>query len=125
MLRKNILSITVALIILYLSIASSKSFDKVPFINIPHLDKIIHFLMYFGLMTVMLYENRKSLSGKTQLFFLALIPFSYGILMEILQKTIASGRSANIYDVFANLTGIIVSALLWSYLGPRLNTSFK
>ena len=52
MLKRNIFSIIVALIILYLSLASSDTFEKVPFFNIPNFDKIVHFGMYFGLMSV-------------------------------------------------------------------------
>jgi VanZ family protein len=125
MIKKNVFSVLVALIILYLSLADSQSFNKVPFLNIPHLDKIVHFLMYFGLMSVIVFEHRKSIIGRTQLVLIALIPFIYGILMEILQMTITSTRSGSIYDVLANSSGIIVSALIWSSVGDRLNAYFK
>jgi len=79
--------------------------------------------MYFGLMSVILFEHRKSIKGGTMLILIALIPFIYGILMEILQLTITDSRSGNFYDILANSTGIIVSALAWRALGPRLNIS--
>jgi VanZ family protein len=120
MIKKNIFSISVALIILYLSLANSDSFDKVPFADIPHLDKIVHFLMYAGLMFIIIFENRKSITVNLQLFTIALVPFLYGILMEILQLTITSGRSASIYDVIFNSAGIITSALLWLLIKPHL-----
>jgi len=120
MVKKNIFSITVALIILYLSLASSQSFDDVPFADIPHLDKIVHFLMYSGLMSVIVFENRKSIISTSQLFTIALIPFLYGVLMEILQMTITDSRSASIYDVFFNTAGIIAAALMWLIVKPRL-----
>jgi VanZ family protein len=125
MVKKSILSIFVAMVILYLSLTDSQSFDKVPFFNIPHFDKIAHFLMYFGLMSVIVFEHTNAINGRTQLSLIALIPFTYGILMEILQLTIAANRSGSIYDVMANSAGIIVSALLWLFLGPRLKTLFK
>lgn len=125
MIRNNILSIIVALVILYLSMTDSQSFDNVPFLNIPYFDKIAHFLMYFGLMSVIVFEHRNTITGRTQVVLIAVIPFIYGILMEILQLTIAANRSGNIYDVIANTAGIIVSALLWLLLGPRLKTIFK
>jgi VanZ family protein len=103
----------------------SQSFDNVPFLNIPYFDKIAHFLMYFGLMSVIVFEHRNTITGRTQVVLIAVIPFIYGILMEILQLTIAANRSGNIYDVIANTAGIIVSALLWLLLGPRLKTIFK
>lgn len=125
MVKKNILSIIVALVILYLSLTDSQSFDKVPFFNIPYFDKIAHVLMYFGLMSVILFEHRSAITGRAQLGLIAIIPFIYGILMEILQLTVAANRSGNILDVVANSAGIIIAALLWLLIGPRLKTIFK
>lgn len=125
MVKKNILSIIVALVILYLSLANSQSFDDVPFLNIPYFDKIAHFLMYFGLMSVIVFEHRNEITGRAQVSLIGLIPFLYGILMEMLQLTITASRSGNIFDVIANSAGIIVAALLWLLIGPRLKTIFK
>ena len=125
MLKKNFFSILVALIILYLSLASSETFSKVHFINIPHIDKIIHFLMYSGLMSVIIFENRKLVNSKSRLMLVALIPFFYGILMEILQTTITTSRSGSIFDVMANSAGIIISSLLWWIIKPHLDIYFR
>lgn len=118
MVRKNIFSIIVALIILFLSLTGSDTFDKVPLFNIPYLDKIVHFLMYSGFMSVIILENRNRLAGIRELFITALIPFMYGILMEILQATLTVSRSGSIYDVFANSTGILCAILLWMVIKP-------
>jgi VanZ family protein len=120
MIKKNFFSIIVALIILYLSLANSESFDNVFFADIPYLDKIVHFLMYAGLMSVIILENRKEISGNFKLFMIALIPLTYGILMEILQLTVTSSRNANIYDIISNSAGIVTSALLWLLIKPHL-----
>jgi VanZ family protein len=118
MLKKNIFSIIVALIIMYLSLTSSDSFEKVSFFNIPFLDKIIHFGMYFGLMLVIIFENRKTLKSIGHLFLIALIPLFYGILMEILQSTLTVSRSGSFYDVIFNSAGILVSLLFWLWIKP-------
>ena len=120
MIRRNILSIFIALIILYLSLTGSDTFDKVPLFNIPHLDKIVHFLMYAGLMTVILFENRKILILQSQILFAALIPFFYGILMELLQASLTDTRSGNIYDALFNTSGIIAAVLIWFFIKPFL-----
>ena len=60
MLKKNKFSILTALIIMYLSLTSSHTFDKLPEFHIPNFDKIVHFGMYFGLMMMIIIENRKS-----------------------------------------------------------------
>lgn len=118
MVKKNIFSILVALIILFLSLTGSDTFDKVPLFNIPYLDKIVHFLMYAGLMSVIILENRKALMLIRNVFIIALIPLTYGILMEILQAALTVSRSGSVYDVFANSAGIIAAILLWILLKP-------
>jgi VanZ family protein len=118
MIRKNILSIIVALIILYLSLTSSDTFNRVPLFNIPNLDKIVHFLMYAGLMFVILFENRKTLTRQSQIYLTAFIPFFYGILMELLQLSLTDTRSGSIYDALANSAGIITTVLIWLFIKP-------
>jgi VanZ family protein len=125
MLKKNIFSIIVALIIMYLSLAGSETFKKVSFVNIPHIDKIVHFCMYFGFMSVIILENRSSLKSNRLLFLTALIPLSYGILMEFLQFALTITRSASLYDIAANSTGIFVALLLWIWIKPVIKESIR
>jgi VanZ family protein len=125
MVKKNILSIIVALIILYLSLASSDTFDSVPVFNIPYYDKLVHFCMYSGFMAVLILESRNKIKSNLQLFLIALIPLSYGILMEILQGCLTTSRSASSLDVVANLTGITASVLLWLWVKRYFNGKIK
>ncbi len=125
MIKKNFLSLLVALIIMFLSLAGSDSFDGVPFLNIPYFDKIAHFGMYFGLMSVLLFENRKQITGNRQILLLSSIPFSYGITMELFQTIFTVSRTGSIYDVIFNTAGILVSALLWSLIKPFGNKAIR
>lgn len=118
MLKKNILSILVALIILYLSLANAKTFSNVPFINIPHFDKVVHFCMFFGLTAVLFFENRKSLKSTGRLLLVAFISFMYGVLMEVLQTTLTLTRTGDVFDALADLTGVITLLLLWIWIKP-------
>jgi VanZ family protein len=120
MVKKNIFSILVALFIMYLSLTSQDTFDNVSVFNIPFFDKIAHFGMYFSLMSVIIFENRKSLKSTSQLFLISLIPLFYGILMEILQSTLTDSRSGSFYDVVFNSAGILVSLLLWLWIKPLI-----
>jgi VanZ family protein len=113
MIRKNLFSILVALLLLFLSLTNAETFRKVQINRIPEFDKIVHFGMYFILMSVIIIEHRKNLSNPLNLFLLALIPLSYGILMEILQLTLTSTRSGDFYDALADAAGVLASALLW------------
>ncbi len=118
MLKKNILSLLVALIIMYLSLANAKTFNNVPFINIPYFDKVIHFCMFFGLTAVLFFENRKSLKSTGSLLLVAFISFLYGVLMEILQTTLTLTRTGDVFDALADLTGVITLLLLWIWIKP-------
>jgi len=113
MIRKNLFSILVALLLLYLSLANAETFRKVQINSIPNFDKLVHFGMYFVLMSVIILEHRKNLSNPLNLFLLALIPLSYGILMEILQLTLTTTRTGDVYDALADAAGVLASALLW------------
>jgi len=125
LLKKNILSIILALIIMYLSLASSDTFKEISFINIPNPDKTIHFIMYFSLMTTIIFENRLILKSTKHLLWISLIPLAYGILMEVLQVAITVSRFASIWDIIFNASGILVSLLLWIWVIPFIKKSFR
>jgi VanZ family protein len=109
---KNLFSIGLGLLILYLSLTPGSDFNE-GFLKIPHADKIAHFIMYFTLMSVIIFENRKLVKLTRDLLLLAIIPFTYGIIIEILQSLLTTTRTGSIYDIVFNLAGIIFSILLW------------
>ncbi|OFY66448.1 MAG: hypothetical protein A2V64_06290, partial [Bacteroidetes bacterium RBG_13_43_22] len=109
MVKKNILSILIALAIAYLSLSDADSFNKVSFLNFPGADKIVHSLMYFVFMSVIVFENRKNIGKTGILLLLALIPFGFGALMEILQIWLTVNRSGSAADLLFNMAGILLS----------------
>ncbi len=118
MIRKNIFSILVALLLLFLSLTNPGRFGQVNLASLPNFDKIVHFGMYFLMMSVIILEHRKNIRNPANLFLLALIPLSYGILIEILQATLTSTRSGDFIDALFDAAGILVSVLLWLIFGP-------
>jgi VanZ family protein len=120
MIRKNLYSILVALLLLYLSLTNSEKFQNTPFSNIPYVDKMVHFGMYFVMMSVIIIEHRKSIRNSINLFLFALIPLSYGVLMEILQATITVTRTGDFYDALADAAGVLASVILWILIRPAL-----
>lgn len=118
MIRKNIFSILIALVILYLSLANSKSFEGIE-VQVPYSDKIVHFGMYFALMTSLLIENRQKVKKNASIFILGLIPLGYGILMEILQSFTVT-RSPSAGDALADAAGILFSVFLWFIAWPSV-----
>ena len=105
---------------MYLSMTSSHTFDKVPITYFPNFDKIVHFGMYFGLMSVIILEYRKTIKSIGNLFLTGLVPLFYGILIEILQSTLTITRTGNFYDALADSAGILVSILSWIWIKPLI-----
>ena len=116
MVKKNILSISVALIIMYLSLINAKKFDDISTFELA--DKLVHTAMYFGFMGLIMFENRKTLITGRKLFIAALIPLFYGILMEVLQGTLSETRTASVLDALFNSLGIILAVILWQWVNP-------
>lgn len=114
MIRNYKYSIFTSLIILYLSLSRSDNFNKVRWFDFPGSDKVVHFLLYFFFMSVVIFETRKHIDKIMHLFYFSLIPLCYGIIMEILQTLISTGRSGNIYDVIFNAAGIYAVIILCS-----------
>lgn len=116
MIRKNIFSISVGLLILILSLASADQFQKINTVNFQGIDKVVHFAMYFVFMLVILVEHRNRIKNLSCAFYISLIPLCFGALMEVLQSLITSSRSGSIFDLLFNMTGILFSILVFRVL---------
>lgn len=120
MIRKNIISSIIAIVILFLSLTGQGTFGRLNIPYIPYLDKIVHASMYFALMSALIFENRTILKGPKNYFILATIPLIFGAAIEMMQSLFTADRSGDIFDLMLNLAGIILSVLLW-LLVKRLN----
>jgi VanZ family protein len=111
--RGFLFTILFAIFIMFLSLVPSDINGGAPLFYFPGIDKVIHGMMY-GFFTVLaLYEffKYKRLSFLPFLLIMLSI-FFYSILMEILQYYLVESRSGEVNDVLANLTGILIGALL-------------
>ncbi len=124
MIRKYKYSLILSLVILYLSLKNASDFNSVQFFQIPYFDKFVHFCMYFALMSVIIFETVTS-SVSRSLYLIALYPFLYGVLMEVLQGTVTTSRSSSIYDALFNTVGIIASLLVWLTIRKIRNAGIK
>ena len=118
MLKNNIYTITVSLIILYLSMATPQTFIKNGFFEIPHLDKFVHFGLYFVLMGTMILEHRRSLTDTRKLLLIALIPFFFGIIVEFMQSEFTKNRKGEVLDMIADSGGLTAALFLWLFFRP-------
>lgn len=82
----------------------------------PHLDKVVHFTFHFIIIVLgMLFLNevvpeKWNWKKKTKLVFAFSI--GYGLLIELLQWVMPFDRSAEVWDVLANVLGGIMGSLL-------------
>ena len=118
MIKNNLFTILISIIIVYLSFANASSFQGADLFNIPYLDKIVHFGLYFLLMLVITIEHRKSLSTTRILIFIGLIPVIFGSLIELLQSGLTTTRKADMLDIVSNSAGVICAIMLWILIKP-------
>jgi len=118
MIWRNKFSILVSLIILYLSLANAKTFESAGLFDIPYLDKMVHFGLYFFLMSVIIIEHRNYFENTRQLILVALIPFFFGSLIELLQSGITTTRKADILDILFNSAGVSAALVIWLFISP-------
>jgi VanZ family protein len=96
-----------------------------PAIDLPHfavfknLDKAVHVCMYLGLSFLVCWSFEISRKKMAPLYLLLAGVFMWGVLMEILQRTMHNGRSFDFRDMIANLTGAIVGLIIYRYFDKK------
>ncbi len=118
MIRKNKFSIIISLIILYLSLANAKTFEHAGLFDIPYLDKMVHFGLYFTFMSVIILEHQNFFDNTRKLLLIALVPFFFGSLVELMQAGFTTTRKADVLDIMFNSAGIAVSVFIWLFIRP-------
>ncbi len=68
-------------------------------------DKLIHIIMYFSLSTLLLWSYAYN---RHQIAWIALLIILYGIVIELLQQYLPVNRDADIFDVLANIIGVLL-----------------
>ena len=94
------------------TIGSLASFDNIPAVSIPGIDKTAHFIFYFVFFILWYFGLRNKIVSKNFIFILVLITLFYGIGMEVLQANFTTNRQADLYDVLANTIGTFAGFLI-------------
>ena len=114
-----------ALVVLGLSTMSGKKVSDLTIINIPYMDKMIHFAMYFILTFLLLYDFSRYQSKNNPwnkiIILSLLIAVLFGGSMELLQEIPSLQRSTDIKDFIANSIGAISAVLSFKYLESLVN----
>ena len=88
-------------------------------LNIPHLDKLIHFIMYFSLTFVFLFDimpvKLKQIKNAFFFYYFLSILFISGIL-ELIQEFYIPGREGSIIDLIANIFGLFAAVFTYKFI---------
>ena len=98
-------------IITYFCLTNS---SNIPVINIPSIDKIVHFCFHFGFTISWILFFKKELKGKEANDYKAyLISFIFsvffGITIEILQGVLTTTRTPDVSDILGNTIGATIA----------------
>lgn len=101
-------------LIIYLSFFLVPGSSDIPGI-IPHADKFGHFFMYgFQGLSLSFYLSKYNLKNKnTLVFFICLI---LGILIEYLQPVLTFNRVFDLFDILANISGVLTFFSILKFL---------
>ncbi len=109
MAKKLILTAVVICYMLLIIVGSISNLIDVPRQNIELQDKIIHFVAY-ALLCFLLFLMIESYKLRNNLKYSILVSIVFGAAIEFLQLNLTSYRSFEIFDIIANVTGILIMA---------------
>ena len=108
--------------LLLITVLSLMSFPDDPDggLDIPHMDKAVHFLFYFvAVILGSLYlreASKKTISLHKALIISFLIAVIYGMILEVFQSALTDYRSGEYEDILANSIGAMAAVLVLKYL---------
>ena len=101
-------------IVAFLSLLPSRNIPDIPLFS--GADKLVHICMYLGLAFLACWIYDIGRHRIWIIYTLLAAVFMYGVLMEILQRTMHNGRSFDFKDMVANLIGAIIGLLIYRCL---------
>lgn len=109
-----------ALVILVLCGMPGKDIPHISFLEIPNFDKLVHAGIFFVLILLIvrgfLLQTtfiKLRQSAKLIAFIICVV---YGSLLEIMQGTLCQGRTADVFDFFADSFGAAAGLLLYNWI---------
>ena len=115
-LKKNIYLIGLISWLVLITSLSLFSFSDGPTIgvDIPHLDKAVHFTFYFvaTILGVFVVQSNWKRINKRAIIFVVSMAILYGAVIEVLQMYMALGREGDFLDFWANTAGATLAGLL-------------
>lgn len=98
----------IILIVTFLSLINTSDIEPANIHLIPHIDKIVHFLMYYSMAFFLMFEYYVHHKHKiTKYIQVLIIPIFWGAAMEITQMVLTDYRGAEWLDMLANTFGVM------------------
>jgi len=117
-------SIIWGIIILLSCTIPGNKISKVTLLELKHIDKFLHFLMYFIFSLILYLDLRKYINslknkyfGYLYIFFISLV---WGIIIELIQYYILPNREGSVADIMANIGGMLTGILFILITGKYL-----
>jgi VanZ family protein len=112
-------------VVLFLSLSSGENLPHPSWLEFPHIDKVVHFIMYFVFALVLIHDSQhysKIRLNHGQIILISvLIVIGWGGFLEILQRIPSIHRNSDFFDFLANTVGAVVASLLYRIFEPLLN----
>lgn len=97
-----------------------------PKLNLNHADKYQHAVAYFVVTLSWIWSFQTRNNNKSMQLWILLAVFLFGVLMEVLQEVMTNYRTADVFDVLANTSGIVLAYLFFKVTRmKRVNLFFK
>ena len=113
------LAIGITMLIGYLSLVRTGNFP----IAVSHLDKLQHLFAYFVLALSWLFAVGSPMGKRKNKIVVALGCVIYGIVLEVLQSTVTTYRTASLLDVIANAVGVFMALLIFKGFHKKINAN--
>ncbi|WP_339894883.1 VanZ family protein [uncultured Algibacter sp.] len=86
----------------------------IPNVQISFADKIFHFLAYslFTVLWYLAFFYTFSFKKRKSIIYAAVLAILFGIVIEVLQDTITTSRTLDVYDALANTFGALVTTMI-------------
>ena len=106
-------TVLLTFLILFLSLYNFRDVYQVAQ-KIPYADKIVHFIMYFGITIVFLFEHYiETWKMNKKDYVMNFYPLILGGIIEIIQGVFTESRSGDWYDFIADLSGIMIANIFF------------
>ena len=114
---------TWAMIILILCGTPGRDVPHFSFLDLFHFDKFVHATIFFVLVILSVrgfrLQTKNNYLRQNSAFLAVGLSIAYGGILEILQGTVFSERTADFYDFVANSFGCFVALLLYPKISKR------